>query len=110
MKKEKLVTCRAFFGTDPELFIVSGGTRVIGCEKILKKGEKIQGLSYPGTVFAINDGVQMELNVGAQGCRSSLQTYLNDGLNAIKSRLEGINTKHKADLSVSLSPSIIDVG
>lgn len=69
MTKNSVPYCQPPLGCDPEFFFTSGG-KVIGAEKVLPEGG-LAASSGSKSKFTV-DGVCVELNPAAMGCRANL--------------------------------------
>jgi len=88
---------KIYLGSDPEFFF-NDGEKTIGSEKIIPKEGLLAGYSSSKIVI---DGVQAELNPGAQTCRESMASEFKQCFKAIQTTLKehkGI----KADFSQTI--------
>lgn len=95
------------FGTDPELFLQTGG-KVVGAEKVipeqgLKVGGSSQGASYGGGHEIVLDGVQVELHLNPSWCRAHLTNEMRLHFQTLRDHLQkmkGTNVSFEAVVHV----------
>jgi len=86
--------CPVVFGCDPEFFFATKSGKIVGSEKVIPSG----GLPFEGRLLYdtgrgsyIQDGVQVEINPQAKGCRGNLGNEIGVAFRTLRKHLEGMD-------------------
>lgn len=96
--KQPIAYPSVYFGCDPEFFFASKDGHIVGAEKVLPKGGKLDRY--------VLDGVQVELNPAADPCRANLANAMKSSFRKLKEHLKA-TPELKANFSsvVNIDPA-----